>query len=86
MRSTANSRSEHALPEILVFGPAKPTFPGWLGRADALPFDSKGKCCQLPAFKPAILLVSMKSARQDVVMGRQKGRKEGMGSVPKPPR
>lgn len=52
MRSTANSRSEHALPEIFVLGPGKPTFPGWLGRPDALLFDSKENWCQLPAFKP----------------------------------
>lgn len=86
MRSTANSCSEHALPEIFVLGPAKPTFPGWLGRPDTLLFDSKGKCCQLPAFKPAVFLLSTKSARQDIVMGRQKGRKEGTDLVQKPPR
>lgn len=85
MRSTANSHSEHALPEIFVFGPAKPTFPGWLGRPDALLFDSKGKCCQLPAFKPAVSLVSVKSAGRDIAMGGQKGRKGGMDLVQKPP-
>lgn len=78
MSSTANSHSEHALPELFVLGPAKPTFPGWLGRPAALLFDSKGKYCQLPAFKPAALLLSTKSARQDIVMGRQKASKEGM--------
>lgn len=83
---TSEISSKLALPEIFVLGPAKPTFPGWLGRADTLFFGSKGKCCQLPAFKPAALLLSMKSARQDIVMGREKGRKQGMGLVQKPAR
>jgi len=86
VRSTANSCSEHALPEIFLLGPAKPTFPGWPGRPDTLLFDSKGKYCQLPAFKQAKLLLNTKSARQDIMMGRQKGRKEGMDSVQEPPR
>lgn len=86
MSSTANSHSEHALPELFVLGPAKPTFPGWLGRPGALLFDSKGKYCQLPAFKPAVLLLSTKSARQGIVMGRQRASKEGMDLVEKPPR
>lgn len=83
MRSAPSSRREHALPEIVVLGPAKPNFLGWTGNPNASLFDSKGKCCQLPGFKPAMLLLSMKSARQDTVTRRQNGRKEGMDSAPK---
>lgn len=79
----ANSCSSNALPGPLGLDPQS-QLPGWLGRSDSLLLDAKGKCCHLPAFKPAMLLLSMKSARQDFVMGRQKGRKQGMGSVQKP--
>lgn len=58
MRSAPSSRREHALPEIVVLGPAKPNFLGWTGSPNASLFDSKGKSCQLPGFKPAVLLLS----------------------------
>lgn len=86
MRSAPSSRRERALPEIVVLGPAKPNFLGWTGSSNASLFDSKGKSCQLPGFKPAVLLLSMKSARQDAVMRRQSGIKEGKHSAPKAPR
>lgn len=39
---SSGSHSERALPEIVLLGPAKLSFPGWMGRLRALLLNSKG--------------------------------------------